>query len=71
MNPLVIPENELNKELLFGATGLHHAKVDYSSLPGQPRIELDTLDHSGYLENEHLTPELDQLAPRLWLASLW
>jgi hypothetical protein len=69
MNTLVNSANELNTELVFGATGLHHAKGDCSTLPGQPRIDLDTLDYNGYLEKEHLTPDLDQLAPRLWLAS--
>ena len=46
---------------------LFYADGDCSTLPGQPRIELDTLDFDGYLEKEHLVPDLDRLAPKLWL----
>jgi hypothetical protein len=72
MNTLITSANELNTQLRFEATGqrprLYNVNGDYSTLPGQPRIELDTLDSNGYLENEHLLRNLDQLAPKLWLA---
>ena len=74
MNILVTPTNELYIKLRFGAIGsqglpakLFYANGDCSTLPGQPRIELDTLSSDGYLEKEHLVPDLDRLAPHLWL----
>lgn len=41
-----------------------------ATLPGQPRVRLE--DEDGlimYLKSAHLTPELDRLAPYLWLVS--
>lgn len=65
---------ELNKELELGV-GTQHAHVCRSDgnstcLPGQPRIALtESMQLQQYLGEEHLTPDLDTLAPKLWLVS--
>ncbi|KAI1085099.1 hypothetical protein F5B20DRAFT_130644 [Whalleya microplaca] len=74
-------DTELCKELRLKPThqaaGSQHPtliRTDPSAasptLPGQPRISLEHQESlEAYLAAEHLTPELDQLAPYLWLTS--
>lgn len=38
-------------------------------LPGQPRIHLNSLDLPAYLQSEFTTPDLDKVAPHLWLVA--
>ena len=38
-----------------------------STLPGQPRVQLTPNDLDTHLAKELSTPDLDELAPRLWL----
>ena len=69
------PELELNKELEFNfvTSSLLSYSGDESdvTLPGQPRISLNNATAlNTYLSEEHLTPKLDILAPKLWLVGL-
>jgi hypothetical protein len=68
----VFPEEvELNRELKILQPTDRYALVrtdpNTTTLPGQPRIELDTTSIANFLMEDLLTPELDRLAPRLWL----
>ena len=40
-----------------------------TSLPGQPRVSINSSSLYCYLEKEFLTPDLDTLAPHLWLVA--
>jgi hypothetical protein len=75
MEALITAESELDKGLRLERTGpcpkLCDASGGGSTLPGQPRIELKSSDLGPYLDREHLVPDLDQLAPKLWLVSSW
>ena len=46
---------------------LCHNNNSRTTLPGQPRVQLDPRELESYLREELLTPQLDQLAPKLWL----
>ena len=64
--------DELNKELSTEdvAPGIRMRRSDgrNSTLPGQPRILVDKYENlSKYIIEEHTTPELDEMAPKLWL----
>lgn len=66
------PDAELNKELAIedAPLGIRISRSDGHSwgLPGQPRVAINNSgDVEKYLVEEHLTSELDILAPRLWL----
>lgn len=71
MEFLVSIENELNKELQLEFNGqstrLCRSSRHCSTLPGQPRVKLDGSHLKVYLDREHLVPELDRLASKLWL----
>ncbi|KAI9737336.1 MAG: hypothetical protein M1834_009490 [Cirrosporium novae-zelandiae] len=41
--------------------------IGKNTLPGQPRIDLNSSDMTEYLSKELMTPKLDQLAPHMWL----
>lgn len=73
MNNLVSLANQLDTTLCFDKASapprLYRVPGESSTLPGQPRIGLDRSDLNEYLQREHLTPDLDLLAPNLWLAS--
>jgi hypothetical protein len=66
-------EVELNRELKISQSTYPYALVrtdpNTTTLPGQPRIELDTTSIANFLAKDLLTPELDRLAPKLWLVS--
>lgn len=69
MNPIPFPEiHQLDGQLQFD-----HSKelccVDHSckSLPGQPRVRLGGVGLDDYLKKDLSIPDLNQLAPRLWL----
>ena len=63
--------HQLNKQLHFGSIGtwgrLRRTDNNPNTLPGQPRVQLETDALREYLKAELLTPELDRLAPKLWL----
>lgn len=75
MNPIPFPEiHQLDDQLQ-----LDHSKepielccVDHSckSLPGQPRVRLDRVGLDIYLKKDLSLPELNQLAPKLWLVHI-
>ena len=44
-------------------------ETEYETLPGQPRVFLGSPNLCGYLEKEFLTPDLNTLAPYLWLVA--
>jgi hypothetical protein len=79
MERCVTHENELWKGLEVTQGGLQAkamAVIQGSTLPGQPRVRLDTKggndDLWRYIRGEHLTPILDRLAREpdvLWLVS--
>ena len=73
MDVLITPESELDKRLRVEGTGecakLYRNDGESASLPGQPRIDLNTPDLVSYLDREHLVPDLDRLSPKLWLVS--
>ena len=63
-------EHSLNHQLSLDVSAAV-STLHGPSLPGQARIALHPragLD--SYLVEEHLTPDLDRLAPRLWLVRL-
>ena len=39
----------------------------YTTLPGQPRVQLESEELDKYLDQEISVPQLDELAPKLWL----
>ncbi|KAF2787255.1 hypothetical protein K505DRAFT_379712 [Melanomma pulvis-pyrius CBS 109.77] len=65
---------ELNKDLILvtlanGESSLHRAGQDrLHSLPGQARTSLDNAPLQKYLREALLSPNLDKIAPYLWLA---
>ncbi|GME41066.1 hypothetical protein MMC28_004106 [Neofusicoccum parvum] len=65
-------EKRLNIDDSCGKIRLRLAEVNVSlaqpTLPGQPRQLLEEPGLLNYLKNEHLTPDLDAMAPKLWLA---
>ena len=67
-------DHQLNDELRFdqvgGELGLRRSNAKYSTLPGQPRVRLDQHELQKYLQSEFLLPQLDRLAPKLWLVCL-
>jgi hypothetical protein len=70
----IFPEEvELNRELKISQSTDRYALVrtdpNMTTLPGQPRIELDTTRIANFLVKDLVTPELDRLAPKLWLVS--
>ncbi|GME30866.1 hypothetical protein MMC28_004106 [Neofusicoccum parvum] len=64
-------EKRLNIDDSCGKIRLRLAEVNVSlaqpTLPGQPRQLLEEPGLLNYLKNEHLTPDLDAMAPKLWL----
>ena len=38
-----------------------------TTLPGQPRVQLDSEELDKYLEKEISVTQLDEMAPKLWL----
>lgn len=70
---IINTELELNKDLslITSATGencLHRARQgDLHCLPGQARTSLDNAPLKKYLREELLAPNLDKIAPYLWL----
>lgn len=67
-------ELELNKQLKLETaaqgTNLRWCDGSSTSLPGQPRVALtESMNLKQYLDEEHLTTDLDTLAPKLWLVS--
>ena len=72
MNLMPIPENfQLNNELWFhstqGSAALCRIDRAKKTLPGQPRVHLESSELIEYLEKDLLLPQLDHLAPHLWL----
>jgi hypothetical protein len=66
---------ELNSDLQFVSTSsgieLQGINNHGNFLPGQPRISLsDTTRLEEYVKKAFVVPDLDQLAPKLWLVSL-
>ena len=74
--PIINTETELNKSLAFvtsanGENNLHRAgQDDPHSLPGQARTSLDNAPLRKYLRKALLVPNLDKIAPYLWLVRL-
>lgn len=64
---------QLNHELELdnseAITALRRTDPSLTALPGQARVELRSSKLDEYLREEFLVPQLDQLAPRLWLVS--
>jgi hypothetical protein len=79
MERCITDENELWKGLEVAQGGLRVKAIAVThgnTLPGQPRVRLDTQGGSDdlwrYIRGEHLTPILDRLARKpdvLWLVS--
>ena len=72
MEEPTFPETcQLNDDLqcvqAVGVLALKHTREKTSTLPGQPRVRLDHTELHRYLKDELLVPQLDQMAPRLWL----
>jgi hypothetical protein len=81
MNPVPFSEaHQLNQELeldksiaptvlrrVYPAQLAHGADAVSTALPGQARVELRAPDLDEYLHEEFLVPQLDKLAPKLWL----
>ena len=67
-------DHQLNGDLQYGQfegpSMLRRTNAKFSTLPGQPRIRLDQAELQKYLRSELLLPELDRLAPKLWLVCL-
>ena len=69
----LVQENvELNKELSFTKSGgefkLQQSRINpLDSLPGQARISLQNGPLKKYLRKAFLVPNLNKLAPYLWL----
>ncbi|KAL1624244.1 hypothetical protein SLS56_007946 [Neofusicoccum ribis] len=78
MEVLVTNDAQLEKRLNIDDSGgenrLRLVDVNVSlaqqTLPGQPRQLLEEPGLLNYLKNEHLTPDLDAMAPKLWLIIL-
>lgn len=66
MNQFPFPENhQLDDQLR-----LDHFKVPTElckTLPGQPRVRLDKGELDGFLKKDLSLPELNRLAPWLWM----
>ena len=64
---------QLNHELKLDNSeaiiSLQRTDPSLTTLPGQARVELRSSDLDEYLRREFLVPQLDQLAPKLWLVS--
>lgn len=54
--------HKLSAEVAAGAN-------DVASLPGYPQLSLSSPNLPHFLQSELLTPDLDKLAPRLWLVA--
>lgn len=72
MDQIPFPEiYQLNNQLRLDRSKipakLYRNDNSWTALPGQPRIQLDSAELDDYLQRELLVPQLDQLAPRLWL----
>jgi hypothetical protein len=71
--PTIDGKTELNKDLILvpltsGENGLQRAGQQCpQSLPGQARVSLDRGPLQEYLREEFLVPDLDRMAPYLWL----
>lgn len=63
--------HQLNIQLGFSTIrsplALNRSDQTSDTLPGQPRISLYASGLDNYVLKEHSTPELDSLAPWLWL----
>ena len=66
-------EHQLNGELHLDQTRvpaiLQCVDVQATTLPGQPRVQLDPVSIGTHLEKTLWVTELDRLAPKLWLVS--
>ena len=65
-------EYQLNRQLQLDRAktppALRCTDAHWTTLPGQPRIELDNgIQLNRFLQNDLCTPELDRLTPHLWL----
>ena len=64
-------EHELEEELQFDRSKLPamlcRTDQNDTTLPGQPRVQLNSDELDIYLAKELSVPELDKLAPKLWL----
>jgi hypothetical protein len=73
---IINTEIELNKDLSLntsadGESSLRRARKDAPhSLPGQARTSLDNASLKEYLRKAFLTPNLDKIAPYLWLVRI-
>jgi hypothetical protein len=71
--PIINTDIELNKDLFLvtsanGVNSLHRSGQDgLHSLPGQARTSLDNDPLQEYLKEALLAPNLDEIAPYLWL----
>ena len=72
MNLTPFPEeHQLNGELQIDqTTNLRCVDVHTTTLPGQPRVQVDPASIKTHLEKTLWVRELDRLAPKLWLVSL-
>lgn len=65
------PSHQLNDQLNLQIHGssvtLARSDQARDTLPGQARVSLNAAELDGYVKREHSTPELDILAPWLWL----
>jgi hypothetical protein len=74
--PIIDTKIELNKDLAFitsanGENSLHRTRQDDPDcLPGQARISLDNAPLNEYLKEALLAPNLDKIAPYLWLVCM-
>ena len=63
--------HQLNNQLKFSTIQrpllLSRSDKTCDALPGQARIPLHGTSLDGYIQREHSTPQLDNLAPWLWL----
>ena len=59
--------NQLNLNINENSVTLTRSDIAHDTLPGQARVLLNGSELDGYVRREHSTPELDTLAPWLWL----
>jgi hypothetical protein len=74
--PIIDTKIELNKDLSFfisanGENSLRRAhQDDRHCLPGQARTSLENVSLKKYLREALLAPNLDKIAPYLWLVRM-
>ena len=73
--PLIDSNIELNKDLSLVTSGNEHSlrrtgQDDPNCLPGQARVSLENAPLKKYLRDALLAPNLDKIAPHLWLVRL-